>query len=936
MKAVKFILFFCLFTLAHSAIGQQAQVRGSVLDSDTGEPLIGATVRLEGSTYGGITDIDGQYSISVEQAGTYNLMASYIGYDGITVSSIEVKPGEVLPIDPLRLAIEGMALEQVVVIAEVKRNNEVAVLNLQKNASNLVDAISAEAIARTGDSDAAAVVKRIPGVTVEGGKYVYVRGLGDRYTKSVLNGLDIPGLDPERNTIQMDIFPSNIIENIVIHKSFTPDLPADFTGGMIDIKTKDFPAQKTFSLATSAGYNSITTFNNDFVLYEAERGDVFGFGGKARELPFPARYEPNRNDAFTLFSNTNALEKRVAVTPADALFNQNYSAALGNQIDGERFRFGYNLAATYKNDFDFKPDVQRNDVRVRPDSNAPGGLAYEVRQSRTGSIGSNEGLMSFLAGGSVKSGTDKIGLKLLHTRTGERTGSNRINTDDFNSQTALENDLDYTERSISNGILNGEHIVANKLRVDWANAFTYTEIDNPERTSSVFLLEGDQTVFTSGASSFSKEWQNMTEMNNSAKLDLGLPFQVGSGKKSMVKIGGAHSYKDRDYETLSVSLGKSAASFPGVVNNPNDALTRNFLFEGDNKEGFAITGVQADAENQYVSDMNVFAGYAMTELNLSDNLSLVGGFRVENAVMNYAGADRLTGDAIEDEVLNSTQILPSASANLNFMDDRMQLRTSFSKTLARPSFKEKSQIILYDPVQATFFYGNLDLVESEIQNYDLSWEFYPGGAEIISISPFYKNFKNPIEIQSLLGGSASDLQAVNKDEAKVYGVEFEARKNLAFITSGLANFAFGTNVSLAESEIALSPTELTKYTQTGVQAPENRELLGQSPYSLNAYLAYKDDLGDTEANIAYNVKGETLYIVGSNNNPNVYEDPFHKLDLKFSRRVGPNRTSKLSLKAGNLLNDNQELVYKFPGLENAVFNSYSEGISMSLGFSKKF
>ena len=268
MKQVLTIILFSIVSLG--AVGQQGIIRGSVLDGETGEALIGATVVVAGTSTGAATDLDGKFELRLDP-GTYTLQVSSISYQTITIEDVEVIANEVNLLENIPLGTDVTELEEVVVTAEVIQTSEAALLTVKKKAPNLMDGISAQTFRQIGDGDAASAIKRVPGVSIEGGKYVFVRGLGDRYTKSILNGMDIPGLDPDRNTRQMDIFPTNVIDNIIVVKSFTADLPADFTGGIVDIQLKDFPEEKNLSASASFGYNPSMHFKSDFLTYDVSK-----------------------------------------------------------------------------------------------------------------------------------------------------------------------------------------------------------------------------------------------------------------------------------------------------------------------------------------------------------------------------------------------------------------------------------------------------------------------------------------------------------------------------------------------------------------------------------------------------------------------------------------------------------------------------------------
>ena len=270
------------------AFAQNGTIRGAIFDESTGEPLYGVSVLVKETSTGAVTDFDGKFEIQLAP-GSYTLQISYISFATVNLTEVVVESGKVNVLSDVLLKSEESELETVTVSAAAIRTTESALMSVKRNAPNLLDGISASTFRQIGDGDAASAVKRVTGVSIEGGKYVYVRGLGDRYTKTVLNGVDIPGLDPDRNTIQMDIFPTNVIDNIVVSKSFTAELPADFTGGVVDIETKDFPEEKTFRLSLSGGVNPSMHFNKNYLTYQGGKTDWLGYDDGTRANPTGGR-----------------------------------------------------------------------------------------------------------------------------------------------------------------------------------------------------------------------------------------------------------------------------------------------------------------------------------------------------------------------------------------------------------------------------------------------------------------------------------------------------------------------------------------------------------------------------------------------------------------------------------------------------------------------
>jgi hypothetical protein len=356
MRIFKFLtsLIFFIFITSFTSEAQDGIIRGTVTDESNGDALISVTVLAEGTSKGITTDLDGKFNLPIE-SGTYNIRFSYVSYETKVISDVTVKPGEVTLLDNIVLRSSTVGLSEVTVSARAMRNNEVAVTKIRMNSPSLTDGISAASFRKMGDSDAASSMRRVTGVSVEGGKYVYVRGLGDRYTKTILNGVDIPGLDPDRNTMQMDIFPTNLIDNIIVHKSFSAELPADFTGGVIDISVKDFPDKKKGNIFFVTSYNPYFHFRSDFLSYEGGSTDFLGFDDGTRAIPATGNLpffvnviaDPGGEDGQRYREILENFNPVMAAMQKTSFTDYNFGGSFGNQIPLERVTLGYNFGVWY-------------------------------------------------------------------------------------------------------------------------------------------------------------------------------------------------------------------------------------------------------------------------------------------------------------------------------------------------------------------------------------------------------------------------------------------------------------------------------------------------------------------------------------------------------------------------------------------------------------
>jgi len=364
------IVLLVLFQLlAGFAFAQNGTIRGAVYEESTGEPLFGVSVLVKELSTGAVTDFDGKFEVQVAP-GSYTVQVSYLSYTTFELTAVVVGAGQVNVLQDVLMKEDASELETVTVQAAAIRTTESALMSVKRGAPNLLDGISASTFRQIGDGDAASAVKRVTGVSIEGGKYVYVRGLGDRYTKTVLNGMDVPGLDPDRNTIQMDIFPTNVIDNIIVSKSFTSDLPADFTGGVVDIETKDFPEEKTMKLGISGGINPSMHFNKNYLTYQGGKTDFLGFDDGTRAIPTGGRTDipqygqvvgnPNSPAGLEYQDILGNFNKTLGGTRQSSMMDFGLSFSLGNQIVRPKVTWGYNAAVTYKNETEYYQGAEYN------------------------------------------------------------------------------------------------------------------------------------------------------------------------------------------------------------------------------------------------------------------------------------------------------------------------------------------------------------------------------------------------------------------------------------------------------------------------------------------------------------------------------------------------------------------------------------------------
>ncbi|PQB08413.1 hypothetical protein BST83_15730 [Polaribacter filamentus] len=935
------LLLFSISTFSQS-------ITGVVMDGEFNESLPFASILVKGTTNGANTDIDGKFQIKV-QPGTYTLVFSFVGYATIEMSDVLVKSNKETFIQ-VTLKAESNQLDAVIIKTTSKKNSEASVLNLQKRSINLVDGLSIQAIKKAGDSDVASAIKRVPGISVQGGKFVYVRGLGDRYSKTTLNGMELPGLDPDRNTIPMDIFPTNLIENIIVKKSASSEIGADFTGGTVDINLKDFSFNPEYNLNVSTGYNPDMHFNSNFLADVKSSTDWRGKDDGSRNLlidptldlppALPLPLVP-ADEAAILTENTKKLNKNMAPIQerSDLNYSFGFSASNGYKFkkDGES-SIGYLAAISYKSETTFYDDFYRATVFRTPTD----GTQNDLIQNSI--LGTKNTYLSTLLGVTFKDSKNKIAINFIDLQNGESNASN------LKRQTFIENPywgegsvITYTQRNLRSIPIYGKHNIGDNLfTVNWKFAKSSSTLNDKDFRRTIFETDEDVTFYQispNAIASPSRLWRDLDEKSTVAKVDLEIPFETNifSGK---ISAGASYIGKERDFSSKRFDIFYNGNS-QVLGGDPNAILAdENIWVQSPNlfqtTTGSYIKG-GFERTNVYNSESKNDAFYFSSELKFSEMIKAVIGVRFETYQLRYTG-ENLLGTKFENELFLDDKDLFS---NLNLIispNEKSNIRASYYKTTARPTFREASSAYLIDPVTETFFLGNPDIKSSYIDNIDLRYEIFGNKSEMFAFSLFSKNFKDPIEISVVSDDTPNDFTAINNEKATVRGIEFELRKNL-FVINNLT-FNVNTNASFISAKQTMSDIEYDSrviLADPGQVISRERELQGQSPYMINAGLVVNESEKELEVGVFYNVQGPTLEFVGFGGIPDIYSEPFHNLDFSASKVFnGESISKKITLKANNILQDKRESNYVWNDEKSGLFRSFSPGILFSLGVSITF
>jgi TonB-dependent receptor len=965
------LLLFGLFLFPAFLWAQKAVLAGKIIDKETGETLIGATVALyqgESQVTGNVSDIDGSYVLDADP-GVYRIEFSYAGYAKIVVESFEVKAGAANTLDAA-LETETLELDVVVVTATTMKNTDASLISLQRKAFSIQDGVSSQQISRTGSSNAADAMRQMTGALVEGGRFVVMRGLGDRYSISQLNGMTLPSTDPYRNSASLDLIPSQMIENIVTVKTFTPELPGNFSGGLVNVNTKSFPEKFTLFFQAGSEYNTQSSRIDDFNTMKPLQGDWLGLNASKRDQPgflkemsfgelsnllgssnYLAARNPNpaNNSVREIFHRTaRELSNEFVPEQRTTPLNSSISFSIGNRVKFFGNDLGFTLGVNYSQNFQHYGDGSVGAFRY----NNPEFLEEVINLQETKST-RNPQLGALFNVNYKLSENHVVGANVIFNNDAEsasrvQAGRYPANLSDpaatFNVRT-----LEYIQRQFTSYQLTGRHLFGGnqKTEVEWLAGKTNSLQMEPDlRYFAYSFLEqpGEDAFYNINNAEFPFPFHFFRDLRDEAyqgKLDITIPF-LTNGKKgsgNRIKLGGQFNRTERTFDEYSYQMFNTAipselrfnnfqGDFNGFFNYRNFGLI-DTLYNNAGQVSNYVTGYYyingSNLKNFYTGSEQVAAAYLMGIVNLTPNLKVVGGLRYETTQLNVEAGDGTTGNIDLGDLLYSLNAIYALS-------DKSNLRLAATKTLARPNLRELAPFEQFDTKNGFFNVGNTQLKRTLIQNFDLRYELYPRTGELIALSGFYKNFSDPILRQFNPRATTPELRFINIPEALVYGAELELRKQLDIFGPAFRSFYFSSNFALIyssydipEEELAASRAISPAYDRT------SRPFQGQAPYIVNLILSYIEPENGWEASLAYNVTGERLYSISLFATPDVYEKPFPLLNFKVSKRFG--KHYQASFNARNLLNSVNRRVLEFNG---RTYDAESLTIGSGFGFSLSY
>lgn len=855
---------------------QAAVLRGSVTDKVTNEPLIGAVIQISGTTTGAITDLDGNFELAGLRNGTYKLMVSYVSYKTLT---LEVSVNGMSEIN-ITLAPDNQQLGEVVVVAEAKKNTENALITRQRTSLVMQTGVSAQQITKTQDKEASEVIRRVPGISIIEEKFVMVRGLSQRYNNVWINNSAVPSSEADARAFSFDIIPSSQLDNMLVVKSPAPEYPADFSGGFILVNTKDVPNSNLFNISVGGSMNDQTHFKN-FQYNKGSGTDFLGFDNGLRSLNggINATLRPMNNGYDLLNNGLNndwSIKNRKPI--ADLSLSMNIAHRWVSESGRTLAMLGaVNYSNTYK-------------TYLNMDNNLYG--AYDITHDRSNYLrkGVDDQYNHNVRVGAMlnltyvpASGNNRYEFKNIFNQLGKDRYTYRKGTD---AQSDYEESAEYyyQSRTTYSGQFTGKHTWSDTDKLDWSAGYSYANRNMPDRRRYNTVLNTDTNQLeVENLNEINREFSHLNEHILSANINYQHDFAFGDFTPTL-KMGGYTEYRTREYNTrLFIYSWKNGLPSNYRVMNVPDELMQDKNY-GEDK---LYLLEQVDWRNNYEGNNMLGAGYAGVNLPFG-KWNIYAGVRFEHSRMELISNTQKNEKSPTSVYYTYDDFFPSLNAAYR-LNEQHQFRLSYGRTVNRPEFREVSSSVYYDFDLASNVQGNYDLKAAYIDNIDLGYEYYPSNGELISVSLFYKKFKNPIEwTYTVAGGTDLIYSYINAKGADNYGVEVDIRKNLDFI--GMKNFSLSLNGALIKSNVNFEPGS----------KEEDRPMQGQSPYLVNAGLFYQQPKNGWNAAILYNRIGKRIIGVGrslgSAGNevrvPDSYEMPRNAIDLSASKKFG-----KLEVKA---------------------------------------
>jgi hypothetical protein len=885
-KLRRLLLVVAIALLNSPLVAQQStRIAGRVVDASSGQPIPSVQVTIEGTNFSVLTDWSGRYLIAGVPAGTWTVSGRTIGYAAKLVTGVELAEGATVELN-ITLIAAAIQVAPIEVSVADERGSVARALDEQRTSNQIINSVSSEQIRRSPDSDAGQAVQRVSGVTVQDGRYVLVRGLGERYTTTALNGARIPSPEPDRKIVPLDLFPSGLLDGIVTAKTFTPDQSGDFSGAQVDLRTRDFLLDRVVTFSASVGANDAVT--DKLMPFAPTVGSEWlGAPGSARSTPSMIADNPTLSGYSQTDINATINSMRNVWTPnlRKGRGKGSFAASIGGTDPWFGRQVQYLASLTYGNETEGRADERR----AIAGAGSSGSL--DVLNAYHGSTGRTSVLWGGLLNLSTPLGTTgRIRLENTYTRSGDNEAISMAGYNNEFDQILDIARLTFTERTVRSHQRGAHQGPAGRHALDWAASLSSVERNEPDRSDLVYQTTIDSVTGTSNpyawfgaARSAVRTFDDLQERGYEGSFNY--RHQLGGpAAKRYVKVGAIYRTTDRDANSYAYDI----INVPGI----SDAERRQSaeaIFQGTYTDQNKFYLFPDAALGTYTAVDDLVAGYAQLEFSLSERLRVIGGARVEH---DKLVVNSNTQNGPTESVLDNTDVLPALSLTYS-PTQKHNVRVSVSQTLSRPEYREISPITTFELFGGQSQAGNPDLRRALIQNADLRWEWYPAPGQIVSAALFAKRFKEPIEriLVSSASTSAGVVTWVNAEGANNYGLELELRSSLAPLSPALQAFGVTFNTTLMQSEITPGADSLSSLTSA------TRPMVGQAEYVVNAGLNYTSR--SFFANVMYNVVGPRIREAAIQPLPNVIEHARNIVDVSLQAPIGTRASLKLDAK--NLL-----------------------------------
>lgn len=923
----KHTLATILIVSCNFLFAQSGKISGVIIDKITQETLIGVNVSIDGSTAGSITDMDGNYEIANLAPGNYKLIYTYIGYADKSVENVEVKENETTTLN-VNLDIAANELAEVQVVDFRKTNSETAVLLEMKNATQITSGISSQQIQKTADRDASQVVKRIPGVSIQG-NFINIRGLNQRYNSVLLHNAMAPSMETDVKSFAFDIIPSAQLDRIIVLKSPSADVSGEFAGGMVKIFTKSFPDNNFVDVSYGTTFRVGTTFKP---FYNQKNGPLFYLANDNKNN-LASNFPKDVNNVQLQYLKPIAQSMNNDWSPSkQASFpDQKIGVSFGRRISTDKLLIGMITSINYSISKQTNT-IFRADYNIYDFANDKQDAKYNFVDEQY----NNTVRLGILHNWAFKFKKNTIEFKNIFNSTGLSQYTHRTGKDLANDLTLDNHALYNTYKGIYATQLLGKHqIKSEKNTMDWVVGYSRAYKKEPDFRRYTSTLNTATDTYEINVLPTSVNPNNLGRFFSNMNENI-ITVAVNSNNK-ILKVadkgfvptisGGLYAeYKNRDFNAKILGF-KRADLDLFDYNLTTQGI--DFLLQNINTTNGIKLAEQTRSYDSYKANNLIGAAYVNTEFYIKSKVRIVGGLRYEYS--NQQLTSGVATDLIQVKNIKSVY-LPSVNISYN-ITPKMLIRAAYGMSVNRPEFREIAPFAFDDFYTRYTIEGNPNLKNATVHNADLKYEFYPSNGEVISISAFYKKFINPIESKAVVGTSGSTFSFANAYQSDVAGVELEFKKSFTNAKNYFfKHFGLLSNVSYIYSKVNLG--------KENVGQSDNRPLQGQSPFTVNAGIFFEDkDLG-LQANLLYNVIGKRIAFVGTDDNPDIYEMPRHILDFNIQYRFKKN--VELSLSANDLINQSILFIQdgnrdkKWSRKNDQIFQQYKPGQAISLGVKYNF